>query len=169
MAEFDDPDELLAATQRAYDEGYRQMDAYTPFPVHGLSEALGMRHTRLPVIVLIGGLAALIAGYGLQYWVNVIEYPYNIGGRPFHSWPAFLPVTFETTVLLASLSAVLGMLGLNGLPQPYHPVFNASRFELASRTHFFLCVEATDPQFDRVKTREFLESLSSREVEEVDY
>ena len=169
MAEFDDPEKLVAATQRAYVEGYRRMDAYTPFPVHGLSEALGVRHTRLPLIVLIGGIVGLLAGYGLQYWVNVIEYPYNIGGRPLHSWPAFLPVTFETTVLVASPSAVLGMLGLNGLPQPYHPVFNASRFELASHTHFFLCIEATDPKFDRAKTREFLERLSEREVEEVDY
>ena len=169
MAEFDDPDDLVAAAQRAYAEGYRRMDAYTPFPVHGLSEAIGMRHTRLPFLVLLGGIAGAIGGYGLQYWVSVIEYPLNIGGRPFHSWPAFIPVTFETTVLLAAFTAVFGMLALNGLPQPYHPVFNVPRFELASRSHFFLCIEATDPKFDREGTRRFLENLSGREVAEVEH
>ena len=169
MAEFDNAEALLKAAERAYVEGYRRMDAYTPFPVHGLSEALGMHHTRLPLLVLLGGIAGGVGGYGLQYWASVINYPYNIGGRPLHSWPAFIPITFETTVLVAAFAAVFGMLALNGLPQPYHPVFNVPRFELATRTHFFLCIEATDPQFDLDRTRTFLESLNPQEVAEVEH
>jgi hypothetical protein len=169
MAEFDDPKALVEAAHQAHAAGYKRMDAYTPFPVHGLSEALGVRHTRLPLLVLLGGIAGGLAGYGLQYWATVIEYPYNIGGRPLHSWPAFIPITFETTVLLAAFAAVFGMLALNGLPQPYHPVFNVPRFELATRTHFFLCIEATDPKFDLEGTRRFLESLSPQEVAEVEH
>ncbi len=168
MAEFDHPEDLLAAAARARDAGFQRMDAYTPFPVHGLEEALGLRHTRLPLVVLIGGIIGGLAGYGLQYYVSVIDYPLNIGGRPYHSWPAFIPVTFETTVLFAAFAAVLGMLALNGLPTPYHPVFNVPRFELASRTHFFLCIEATDPKFDRVETERFLESLNPHGVYEVE-
>lgn len=168
MAEFDDPEVLVEAAERAHAEGYHRMDAYTPYPVHGLSEALGVRHTRLPILVLLGGVIGGIAGYSLQFWASVLEYPYNIGGRPFHSWPSFIPITFETTVLLAAFAAVFGMLALNGLPQPYHPVFNVPRFELATRTHFFLCIEATDPKFDLEGTRRFLESLNPQEVAEVD-
>src|SRR5207237_3163382 len=129
-----------------------------------LHEALGARETALPLIVLLGGLFGCVGGYGLQYWVSAITYPVNVGGRPFHSWPAFIPVTFECTILVAALSAVLGMLALNGLPQPYHPVFNVPRFALASRNRFFLCVEARDPLFDLERTRRFLEPLSPREV-----
>jgi hypothetical protein len=169
MAEFDDPDHLVEAAQRAYVAGYRRMDAFTPFPVHGLSEALGFRKTRLPLVVLLGGIVGGISGYALQYWISVIDYPLNIGGRPYHSWPAFIPVTFEMTVLIAAFAAVFGMLALNGLPEPYHPVFNVPRFELATRTHFFLCIEATDAQFDQVKTREFLETLSPHEVSVVEH
>ncbi len=169
MAEFDHPEDLLAAAARARDAGFQRMDAYTPFPVHGLEEAMGLRHTRLPFVVLIGGIIGGLAGYGLQYYVHVINYPLNIGGRPYHSWPSFIPVTFETTVLFAALAAVLGMLALNGLPTPYHPVFNVPRFELASRSHFFLCIEATDPMFDLPSTRRFLESLNAQEVTEVEY
>jgi hypothetical protein len=168
MAEFDDPEELLAATRRAYAEGYRKMDAYTPFPVHGLAEALGHRGVRLPRIALAGGILGALAGYGLQYFASVISYPLNIGGRPLNSWPAFIPVTFEMTILIAALITVLGMLGLNGLPEPYHPVFNVPNFELASRSHFFLCIEATDPKFDREATRRFLESLGPHSVAEVE-
>jgi ActD protein len=168
MAEFDGPTELLAATRHAYAEGYRRMDAYTPFPIEELSDALGHHHTNLPLIVLIGGIVGCVGGYLLQYWAASIAYPINVGGRPFHSWPAFIPVTFECTILVAALSAVLGMLALNGLPMPYHPVFNVPRFALASRNRFFLCIEARDPKFDREHTRRFLESLKPREVNDVD-
>ena len=164
MAEFDDPNALVAATQRAYGEGYRRMDAYSPFPIEELHDALGGTHTRLPLVVLIGGLFGGVGGYLLQYWVSAIAYPVNVGGRPYHSWPAFIPVTFECTILVAALSAVLGMLALNGLPMPYHPVFNVPRFALASRNRFFLCVEARDPKFDVERTRRFLETLNPREV-----
>ncbi len=167
LAEFDDPTSLVAATQRAHREGYRSMDAYSPFPIEELHEALGARHTRLPLIVLIGGLCGCIGGYGLQYWSSVMAYPLNIGGKPLHSWPAFIPVTFECTILVAALSAVLGMLALNGLPQPYHPVFNVPRFALASRNRFFLCIESVDPKFDLERTREFLMTLGPREVSTV--
>lgn len=167
MAEFDDPSSLVAATERAHREGYRCMDAYSPFPIEELHEALGSRHTRLPLIVLIGGLCGCIGGYALQYWSSVTAYPLNIGGKPLHSWPAFIPVTFECTILVAALSAVLGMLALNGLPQPYHPVFNVPRFALASRNRFFLCIESVDPKFDLERTREFLAALSPREVSTV--
>ena len=164
MAEFDDPNTLVAAAHRAYHEGYRRMDAYSPFAIEELHDALGSPHTRLPLIVLIGGLFGCIAGYGLQYWVSVIAYPVNVGGKPFHSWPAFIPVTFECTILAAALAAVLGMLALNGLPMPYHPVFNVQRFALASRNRFFLVIEATDRKFELDETRRFLKALNPREV-----
>src|SRR5262245_48215019 len=164
MAEFDDPNALVHATHRARHEGYRRMDAYSPFPIEELHEALGMRPSRLPLIVLIGGLVGGIGGFGLQYWVSAIENPWNIGGRPLFSWPAFIPITFECTILVAALSAVLGMLALNRLPMPYHPVFNVPRFALASRNRFFLCIEAKDPKFDLEGTRRFLETMQPREV-----
>jgi len=164
MAEFEDPTSLVQATHKAYHEGYRCMDAYSPYPIEELHEALGSHHTRLPLIVLIGGITGCIGGYLLQYWVSAIAYPVNIGGKPLHSWPAFIPVTFECTILVAALSCVLGMLALNGLPQPYHPVFNVPRFALASRNRFFLCIESQDPKFDINGTRHFLETLSPREV-----
>ena len=167
MAEFDDPTALVSATRRAYDEGYRRMDAYSPFPMEELHEALHAGHTRLPLVVLIGGLIGCLGGYAMQYWIAAIAYPLNVGGRPFHSWPAFIPVTFECTILVAALSAVLGMLALNGLPMPYHPVFNVSRFALASRNRFFLCIEAHDQKFDLERTRRFLETLEPREVSTV--
>src|SRR6266446_2583987 len=164
MAEFTDPSELVAAAHKAHHEGYRRMDAYSPLPIEELHEALGFPHTRLPLIVLIGGLVGCLSGYLLQFWVSTMAYPLNVGGKPLHSWPAFIPVTFECTILGAALSAVLGMLALNGLPQPYHPVFNVPRFALASRNRFFLCIEASDPKFDLLATRAFLETLSPREV-----
>ena len=164
LAEFEDPKALVAATHSAHHAGYRCMDAYSPYPIEELHEALGARHTRLPLIVLIGGLCGCLGGYSLQYWVATSAYPLNIGGKPLHSWPAFIPITFECTILVAALSAVFGMLALNGLPMPYHPVFNAARFALASRNRFFLCIEAKDPQFHLEETRKFLETLEPREV-----
>jgi hypothetical protein len=160
---------LVAATRRTYEAGYRRIDAYTPFPVEGLADALGFHRSRVPLIVLIGGLVGCVGGYFLQYYIRAIHYPINIGGRPLNSWPAFIPITFELTVLVAALSAVLGLLALNGLPMPYHPVFNVPRFALATRDRFFLCIEAADPQFDRDETRRFLERLVPRQVSEVDY
>ncbi|MGH7831975.1 MAG: DUF3341 domain-containing protein, partial [Candidatus Binatia bacterium] len=143
-------------------------DAYTPLPVEGLAEALGFTKTRVPLIALLGGIAGCIGGFFLQYWISVVGYPLNVGGRPLNSWPAFVPVTFELTVLLAAVAAVLGMLGLNGLPMPYHPVFNVPRFELASRNRFFLCIEARDPKFDREGTERFLEQTKPHGVYEVE-
>ncbi len=168
MTVFDNPQDLTAAAQRTYAAGYRAMDAFTPFPVHGLAEILGYRHRRLPRIVLIGGILGGLAGFFLQYWVSVVQLPTNIGGRPLNSWPAFIPVTFECTILAAALSAVLGMLALNGLPRPHHPVFNSDRFALATRNRFFLCIEARDPQFDPQQTRDFLESLGPYGVIEIE-
>lgn len=168
IAEFDNPTAIVEATRRAYAEGYRHMDTYTPFPVEGLAEELKFHRTRVPLIVLLGGLAGCLGGYLLQYWIAAIYWPVNVGGRPLNSWPMFIPVTFELTVLVAALSAVIGMLALNGLPRPYHPVFNVPRFALASQDRFFLCVEAGDPRFDRAATRSFLESLGPREVSDVE-
>ncbi len=168
MAEFDSPTALVRAANRARKAGYRKMDAYSPFPIEELHEALGLETTKLPLLVLLGGLAGMVAGYGLQYWAATIAYPINVGGRPLHSWPAFIVPTFETTILFAALTAVFGMLALNGLPQPYHAAFNWSRFAMASRDRFFLCIEARDPLFDRAGTRRFLESLQPREVSDVD-
>jgi hypothetical protein len=168
MAEFDNPNTLVAASRRAHQEGYRKLDAYTPFPIEELHEALGIHHTRVPLMVLIGGIVGGLTGYGLQYWVSTIAYPLNIGGRPLHSWPSFVPVTFEMTVLFAALTAVFGMLAMNRLPMPYHPVFNAPRFAMASRDRFFLCIEARDPRFEIAATRRFLESFGPREVTDVE-
>jgi hypothetical protein len=168
-AEFDNPDALLSAARRAYEEGYRQMDAYTPFPVEGLSEAIGFHSTKLPFIIFFGGLIGAIGGYLLQYYISVISYPLNVGGRPYNSWPAFIPVTFELTILIAALTAVIAMLALNGLPMPYHPIFNAPDFKRATRNRFFLCIESTDPKFDHEKTKRFLEGLEPQEVSEVEY
>jgi Alternative complex III, ActD subunit len=168
MAEFDSSSDLLDAARRAHEEGYRSMDAYSPFPVHGLAEAIGFKRTLVPLLVFLGGAVGSIGGYSLQYWISVIDYPLNVGGRPLHSWPAFIPVTFELTILVAALAAVLGMLALNGLPRPHHPVFNVSAFELATRNRFFLCIEATDPKFDARETRHFLQSLKAQAVYEVE-
>jgi len=168
LAEFDAPEALVAAGERAYADGYRRLDAYTPFPVHGLAEAIGFRTNRLPLLVLIAGIVGAGAGFFSQYYVAVIDYPLNVGGRPLNSWPAFIPITFEVTILAAAATAVLGMLALNGLPQPYHPVFNAPRFALATRDRFFLCIEATDPRFDSEATRKFLEGLGAKEVTDVE-
>lgn len=159
MAEFETPEGILAATRRAREEGYRNMDAYTPYPVDGLSEELGLRHSRVPFVVLAGGLVGAAAGFFMQYWAMAVDYPLNVGGRPYNSWPAYIPISFEVMVLVASFSALLGMFYLNGLPMPYHPVFNVPRFVHATEDRFFLCIEASDPKFDRQATGQFLASL----------
>lgn len=167
MAEFDNPTDLLKATEAAHSAGYRKMDAYTPYPIEEISDALGFHKTRVPLVVLVGGLLGGISGYMLQYWISAISYPLNVGGRPFVSWPAFVIVTFEMTILFGGISAVVGMLALNGLPMPYHPVFNNPRFSAASRDRFFLCIEATDPQFDPEGTVKFMSGLNAVDVAEV--
>jgi hypothetical protein len=167
MAEFDTPAALVAATRAAREAGYRKLDAYSPFPIEELTEALHLHKNRLPLIVLIGGVFGGIIGYLLQYYVTVWHYPLNVAGRPLHSWPAYIVITFEMTILLAALSCVLGLFALCGLPQPYHSVFNVPRFAMASDNRFFLCIESTDPLFDHDKTSEFLETLEPREVSEV--
>ena|SRR5436853_94037 len=168
MAEFATPEELLEAAHHARHEGYQRMDAFTPLPLEGLSEAVGFHHSRLPLIVLIGGMVGGAGGFFMQYYANVIGFPLNIGGKPYNSWPAFIPITFEMTILFAALSTVLGFLVLNGLTTPYHPVFNVPEFELASRSHFFLCIKARDPKFDLIKTKQFLEGLKPRKVSEIE-
>lgn len=167
MAEFSDAESLLAAVRRVRDAGYTKFDAFSPFPIHGMPEAIGFKDRSVAPIVLGGGIVGLLVGYGLEYWSSVIAYPLNIGGRPYHSWPMFIPPAFETTILFAAIAAVVGMLALNGLPQPYHPVFNAPRFSLASQDSFFLVIEADDPKFEGDGTRRMLDSLQPREVVEV--
>jgi hypothetical protein len=167
LAEFDNPTVLVQAIHKARQEGYRNMDAYTPFPVEEVSDALGFHRTRVPLVVFLGGLVGCLGGFAMQYWCNVVDYPVNVGGRPLNSWPSFIPVTFEMTILIASLSGVFGLLALCGLPMPYHPLFNVERFSRASRDRFFLCIESRDPRFDREGTKQFLASLTTREVLEV--
>jgi len=164
LAEFPDADSLVAAAAALSARGYRRMDAYTPFAVHGLSDALGFRQTRMPLVVLVGGLIGLVGGYALQWWVAVKAYPLNIGGRPLNSWPSFVPVTFELTILVASLFAVLGMLALNGLPRPHHPLFAIPAFDHASTDGFFLCVESADPLFDPFESPKQLKELQPKQV-----
>jgi hypothetical protein len=164
LAEFEAPEELLAKAKLAYQAGYRRLSAYSPFPVEGLSDAIGHRPTRLPLLVLLGGIGGALGGFFMQYYAAVIDYPWNIGGRPFNSWPSFIVVTFELTILAAAGVAVLGMFLRNGLPMHYHPVFNAPRFKLASQDRFFLCIKANDPMFDPLETRQFLASLAPAEV-----
>ncbi len=169
MAEFNDVTGLVKGAKRAHEEGYRRLDAFSPFPVHDLFEALDAHDRRLPLAVLLGGLTGASVGFGLCYWVSAIAYPLNVGGRPLNSWPSFIPVTFEVTILIASFTAVIAMLALNGLPMPYHPVFNVKRFaEHASQDGFFLAIEADDPKFDRAGTRAFLQDLGAKEINEIE-
>ena len=167
MAEFADASALVAAARQANQAGFRKMDAYSPFPIEELPEALGVAHTRLPLVVLLGGVLGCVGGFFMQYYSAVVDYPLNVGGRPQFSWPAFIPVTFELTVLGAALAAVFGMLAMNGLPQPYHPVFHVRNFELASRSRFFLLVTSRDAKFDLDQTRRDLESVNPRAIHEV--
>jgi hypothetical protein len=167
LAEFTDADALVAATERVYAEGYREMEAYAPMSVHGLAEAVGFRRSWMPLVVLIGGIAGCVCGMAMQYYMTVVAYPMNIGGRPLNSWPSFVPVVFEMTVLGAVLSAVLGMLAMNGLPRPHHPLFAIPSFDRATQDRFFLCVLARDPKYDPQAVREFLERLGAKEVTDV--
>jgi hypothetical protein len=167
IAEFDEPEQVLEATRQAFALGYRRIDAYTPFHVEGLAEALGMRNTGVPLITLLCGITGGLTGYGMEYFSATIHYPINVGGRPLHSWPAFVPITFELTVLFAALGTVIGMLLLNGLPRPHHPVFETPFFEERNQSHFYLCIEAKDPLFDRSRTQDFLQKQNAANVWEV--
>lgn len=167
MAEFEDKDDLLHAAEIAYAAGYRRMDGYSPFPILGLAKALGQRWTAVPLIVLAGGITGGCGGFFMEWYANVVSYPVDIGGRPLNSWVAFIPITFELTVLCASLSAIIAMLALNRLPQPHHPVFNVPEFARASTDRFFLWIETSDPKFDIVITARFLKSLHPVMVAEV--
>jgi Protein of unknown function (DUF3341) len=169
LAEFETPEELLEAAHRTREAGFHSVDAYSPMPVEGLSDAIGFRHTRLPWVVFAGGALGALTGFFLQFYASGVHYPLNVGGRPFNSWPAFIPITFELTILGAASFAFFGLLAMNGLPTPYHPLFNVERFERASRDRFFLCVKSKDPSFDLRHTREFLEGLSPHAVAEVEW
>ncbi|NUM52843.1 MAG: DUF3341 domain-containing protein [Candidatus Hydrogenedentes bacterium] len=165
MAEFDSPDDVLHAAQKAYDSGYRKIEAYSPFPIHGLDEAVGFPKNAVATVVLIGGVIGAMTGFGMQFIALTYHYPFLIGGRPLFSWPMFIPITFECGILFASLSAFIGMFALNGLPMPYHPVFNVPRFnEKATRDGFFLTVESGDDRYDEAETRAFLEGLGAKQV-----
>jgi len=168
VAEFDDPDIILSAAQRTYKEGYRQFDAYTPFPIHGMDDAVGFKKNMVAPVVLIGGVTGAASGFLMQYIAMALHYPFLIGGRPLVSWPMFIPITFELGILFAAFSAVLGMFAMNGLPMPYHPLFNTPRFELATRDKFFLCIEAGDDKYDEAETRLFLEGLGAKHVSVVE-
>jgi hypothetical protein len=168
MAEFEGPNELVNAARDTYEAGYRRINGYSPYPIEELWEAIGHTHSKLPLIVFIGGLVGGIGGFLMQYYIAVIDYPINVGGKPYNSWPAFIPITFECTVLVAAFSAVLGMLILNKLPQPYHPVFNAPNFAMATRDRFFLVVEANDPKYNHDEVVAHLKSLNPLEVIDVE-
>jgi hypothetical protein len=167
MAEFDTPDRIVEAARLTSEAGYRKIDAYSPFPIEALAEAIGFHHNGVPLVVLIGGILGCVSGYAMQWWINVVNYPIVVGGRPLNSWPAFIVVTFEMTILFAGIFAVFGMLALNGLPMPYHPVFNVPRFAFATKDRFFLIVFASDPKYNAADTRRFLESLEPRSISEV--
>lgn len=167
MAEFNDPQSLLDAANAAREAGYKELDAYSPFPIHGLSDAIGFAHTKLSAVILAMGIIGGISGFFMCWYANVITYPLNIGGKPYNSWPAWIPITFECTILFAAFGAVLGMLALNGLPMPYHPVFNVKRFENASRDRFFLVIQSRDPKFDTDSVYKFMDTLKPREVVDV--
>ncbi len=167
IAEFATADRLVDAARRAYAQGYRRLEAYSPFPVEGLADAIGFHTHRVPLLTLLGGIIGGVGGYFLQWYSAVVSYPINVGGRPLHSWPSFIPATFELTILGAALAAVFGMLLLNGLPRLYHPIFNAKDFDLATRNRFFLCILNADPLFSEERTRKFIDDLQPLNVGEV--
>ncbi|MGH9511977.1 MAG: DUF3341 domain-containing protein [Terriglobales bacterium] len=167
MAEFDTPTDIVAAAHKTYEAGYRRIDAYSPFPIEELAEAIGFHKNGVALITLVGGILGMTGGFMLQWWINTISYPINVGGRPPNSWPSFIPVTFEMTILFAGLSAVFGMLVLNGLPMPYHPVFNVPRFDLVTNDKFFLIIFSSDPKYNEAGTHAFLESLGAKSISEV--
>jgi Protein of unknown function (DUF3341) len=167
MAEFDTPTALVEAARETLAAGYKKIDAYSPFPIEELGEAIGFHRNNVPLVVLIGGILGGLSGYLMQYWISAVSYPINVGGRPYHSWPAFIVVTFEMTILFAGISAVFGMLALNGLPMPYHPVFNVPRFAFATKDRFFLIIFSSDARYDSAGTRSFLEGLHPRSISEV--
>jgi hypothetical protein len=165
MAEFETPEDLIEACEHAYAQGYRRMDAFAPMPVEGLAEAVGFRRNNVAKAVLIGGICGCSGGFYLLYWITGVAYPLNVGGRPLFSWPAYIPITFECMILLSALTALVSMLAMNGLPKPYHPVFNVPAFTArASRDGFFLCIESTDPKFVAAETTQFLREIGGREV-----
>lgn len=168
LAEFDTPTQLVDAARLVRDAGYTKTDAFSPFPLHEIDEALGIKRSILPYLVFCGAVTGLLTGIGLQVFVHYIDYPLNIGGRPYISIPSFVPPSYELTILFAGFTAVFGMLFLNGLPRPYHPVFNVERFALATREKFFLIIESEDPKFDYEETRSFMESLDAQEVFDVE-
>jgi len=167
MAEFDTAQALVDAARATHEAGYKKIDAYSPFPIEGLAEEIGFHHDEVPLVVLIGGIIGGLTGFFMQYWISVIDYPLNIGGKPYNSWPAFIVITFEMTILFAGISAVLGMLALNGLPMPYHPVFNVPRFSAASKDRFFLIVFSSDKKYKAGEVRRFFEGLKPRAIDEV--
>lgn len=167
MAEFDDVNSAVAAARKVYQAGYRRINAYSPYPVEELSEAIGFHKNWVPFVVFVGGLVGCLGGFALEYWTAAYAYPINVGGRPFLSMPAYIPIMFECTILFASLSAVIGMFAMNRLPQPYHPVFNVPSFHRATTDRFFVCIKADDPKYDHDGTRAFLASLGAREVNDV--
>ena len=167
MAEFDNPTALVEAARETLNAGYKKIDAYSPFPIEELPEAIGFHKNGVPLVVLVGGILGGLTGYLMQYWISAIAYPVNVGGRPLNSWPAFIVVTFEMTILFAGVAAVFGMLALNGLPMPYHPVFNVPRFAFASKDRFFLIVFSSDAKYEPTETRRFLEHLHPRSLSEV--
>lgn len=166
-AEFHDADELVAAAKRVREAGYQSFDCYSPFPIHGLDDAMGFKDTKVQWSILGAGIVGALVGTGLTWWTSTIAYPLNIGGRPKFSWPSFFPIVYECTILIAGLTALIACLFFNGLPKPYHPIFNAKNFERASQDRFFLCIEQVDPSFDLKETKKFMESLGSKNIDVV--
>jgi hypothetical protein len=167
LVEFADPTHLEHACEKVRDAGFQRWDAHTPFPVHGMDAAMGIKGTRLPLFVLVGGITGMVVALLMIWWMNAVDYPYNISGKPLFGWPAAMPVTFELTVLFSAFATFFGMWGLNGMPRLSHPLFSNERFKRATTDRFFIVIEKTDPQFEITKTRAFLETLGGLAVEEI--